>query len=148
MHHAGAAGLGERVGCSWRVAADRVGSEDGCAGEAGPGCAGQGPSRPAAERGISGAPQAGSAGQDQRPGHGEVRGLDPAAWPGRKRADKMARRAVPVPGGVLGEECRDEDRPGSQTACLPLARMARHPRQDDGKPVRGPAMVPVSRPCA
>jgi hypothetical protein len=29
MDHAGAAGLGERVGCSWRVAADRVGNEDG-----------------------------------------------------------------------------------------------------------------------
>jgi hypothetical protein len=127
MDHAGAAGLGERVGCSWRVAAHRVGSEDGCADEAGTGCADQGPSHPAAERGISGAPQAGGAGQDQRPGHGEVRGLDLAAWPERQRADRMARRAVPVPGRALGEECRDEDRPGGQTAVQQTASPSRRP---------------------
>ena len=116
MDHAGPAGLSERVGCSRRISADRVGSEDGCADEAGARCADQGRCRPAAERGISGASQAGGAGQDQRPGHGEVRGLDPAAWPERQRTDGMARRAVPLPGGALDEESRDENRPGSQTA--------------------------------
>src|SRR5690242_5802531 len=79
-----------------------VGSEDGCGDEVSTGCADQGPSRPAAERRISGAPQAGGAGQDERPGHGEVRGLDLAAWPERQRADRMARRAVPLPDGALG----------------------------------------------
>ena len=47
VHHAGAAGCSKRVGCSWRVAAHRVGLEDGCADETGPGCCDQGwyPSR-------------------------------------------------------------------------------------------------------
>ena len=50
MHHAGAAGLSERVGCSWRVAAHRVGGEDGCADEAGTRCADQLPDSPRAAR--------------------------------------------------------------------------------------------------
>lgn len=120
MHHAGAAGLGERAGCSWRVAADRVGSENGCADEAGTGCADQGPSRPAAGRGISGVPQADGVGQDQRPGHGEVRGLDPAAWPAAR--DYRGRQTV-----LAG--CRPLGPPPVSTSrdCLCQATMPRRP---------------------
>ncbi len=116
MRDAGAAGLGGRGRCSWRVAADRVGGEDGRADEAGTCRGDQRSSRPRAEREIASEFQAGGTGQDQGPGHGEVRGLDPAARPEGQRADRMAPGPVSVPGGSRGHECRDEDRPGSQSA--------------------------------
>jgi hypothetical protein len=58
-----------------------VGSEDGYAGQAGARCAGQGPSRPAAERGISGVPP----GRRRRPG--------PASRPRRSSRPKPGRAA-------------------------------------------------------
>jgi hypothetical protein len=114
--HAGRAGLGERIGRSWRVAADRVSGEDGRADKPRACGADQGRCRPAAGRPVSSARQACGPGQEQRPCHREVCGLDPAARSERERADWVAQRPVIIPGRSLKQEHRDENRAGGRAA--------------------------------
>jgi Protein of unknown function (DUF2637) len=75
---AGGAGLGEHIGRAGRVAADRVGGEDGRADQPRALRRRSGPP-PGCWPGITSACQSCGRGQEQRPCHREVCGLDPAA---------------------------------------------------------------------
>jgi hypothetical protein len=75
--HAGTGGVGERIGRSGRIAADRVRGEDRRADKPRLRSADQGRCCPAG-RSITGARQACGSGQEQRSCHREVCGLDPA----------------------------------------------------------------------
>jgi len=120
MCGAGTAGLGERIGCSGRVATDRVSGEHGRADK--PRACGTDQRRcsPAAGRAITGPGQACGPGQHQRPGHREVPSLDPAARPERQRTDWVAQRPVTIPDSALKQEHRDKNRAcGDTTAQQP-----------------------------
>ena len=62
--------------------------------------------------------------QEQCPCHGEVPGLDPAAWSKRERADGVAQRPVAIPDGALDQEDRHEDRTGRLAAAQQSASPA------------------------
>jgi hypothetical protein len=113
---AGTAGLGERIGRSWRVATDRIGGEDSRSDKRRACGADQSRCCPAAGYDITSARQACGPGQEQRSCHREVSGLDPATRSERERTDRVAQRPVAVAHRTLDEEHHDEDRACGRTA--------------------------------
>jgi len=141
---AGTAGLGERIGCSGRVATDRVSGEDGRADKPRACGADQRRCSPAAGCPITSASQACGPGHDQRPGHREVSSLDPAARSERERTDWVAQRPVTIPDSTLKQERRDKNRAcGHTTAQQPAGPCLRrtgdagraHQRSVAGQPL-------------
>jgi hypothetical protein len=104
------------IGRSRRVAADRISGEERRADQPRACRADQGRCCAAAGRGVTGASQPGGAGQEQRPCHREVRGLNPATRSERERADRVAQRSATVPGGSFKQERGDEDGACDHTA--------------------------------
>jgi hypothetical protein len=124
VHHAGAAGLGERAGCSWRVAAHRVGSEDGCAD--------QGPPARLLTAGSAACPRPAAPARTSVPVTAKFAAW---TWPRGPSASELTGwrdGRVPVPGSALGEECRDEERPGSQAAVQQTPSPSRRPAMRAG----------------
>jgi hypothetical protein len=108
-------GVGESIGRSGRVAADRISGEDRRADKPCSCGADQGRCCPAGRR-ITGARQACGSGQEQRPCHGKVSGLDPAARSERERTDRVAQRPVTISDSTLEQEHRNKDRSCGHTA--------------------------------
>ena len=113
LHAAGQAGVLGGPGQAGGVAAEVVDEALGrLAGSCG---ADQGRCCPAGRR-ITGARQACGSGQEQRPCHREVSGLDPAALSECESTDRVAQRMVTAPDGTLEQEHRHEDGACGHTA--------------------------------